>query len=62
MSALKAAYGLSRFAIARRILAGESLADAALAAGFSDQSHMTRHFLRAFGMTPGRWQALRERR
>ncbi|PSM19708.1 AraC family transcriptional regulator [Nitratireductor sp. StC3] len=86
MSALEAAYGLSRFAIARqfrrvygvspmryglmrrldvakrRILAGESLADAALAAGFSDQSHMTRHFLRAFGMTPGRWQALHESR
>lgn len=53
-------YGLMRRldAAKRRILAGESLVDAALFAGFSDQSHMTRHFLRAFGMTPGRWQAL----
>ncbi len=41
-----------------RILAGHSLADSAIAAGFSDQSHMTRQFLRAFGMTPGRWKAL----
>ena len=36
---------------------GASLADAALAAGFADQSHMTRHFKRAYGMTPGRWAA-----
>jgi AraC-like DNA-binding protein len=40
------------------IRAGDSLAEAAQASGFSDQSHMTRHFGRAFGMSPGRWQAL----
>ena len=38
--------------------AGTSLAEAAQASGFADQSHMTRHFGRAFGMSPGRWQAL----
>ena len=40
------------------IRAGDLLAEAAQASGFSDQSHMTRHFGRAFGMSPGRWQAL----
>lgn len=40
----------------RHIAAGAPLADAALAAGFSDQSHMTRHFVRSFGLTPGRWR------
>lgn len=37
------------------LLAGTSIADAAAATGFADQSHMTRHFLKAFGLTPGRW-------
>lgn len=37
---------------------GESLADAALASGFADQSHMTRHFKKAFGLSPGRWAAM----
>jgi len=35
--------------------AGVALADAALIAGFFDQSHMTRHFIRAFGLSPARW-------
>ena len=55
----------SRYVILRRldrakhlIAERKSLADAAYAAGFSDQSHMTRHFLYAFGMTPGRWRNL----
>ena len=43
--------------VRRRIAAGDSLAEAALAAGFSDQSHMTRHFRRAFGLPPGLWRA-----
>jgi AraC family transcriptional regulator len=30
-----------------------SLADIAAAVGFVDQSHLTRHFKKAFGMTPG---------
>ena len=34
-----------------------SLAEVAAAAGFSDQSHLTRHFKRALGMTPGQLTA-----
>jgi AraC-like DNA-binding protein len=30
----------------------------AYAAGFADQSHMTRHFKSRFGLTPGRYVAL----
>lgn len=41
--------------VRRMLLAGASLAHAAAAAGFSDQSHMTRHFSKAYGLTPGRW-------
>ena len=37
---------------------GVSLAEAAFACGFADQSHLTRQFRRAFGVTPGRWRAL----
>jgi AraC-like DNA-binding protein len=44
---------------ARRLLAvgaGHlSLADVAAEAGFSDQTHLTRHFRREFGQTPGHW-------
>lgn len=40
------------------IRAGQSLADAALVSGFADQSHLTRQFGRAFGLTPGRWRAM----
>ncbi|MYL84700.1 helix-turn-helix domain-containing protein [Desulfovibrio aerotolerans] len=35
------------------IAGGEPLADAALAAGFYDQSHLTRHFRRRMGVAPG---------
>ena len=35
---------------------GHGLASAAQAAGFADQSHMTRVFARQFGFTPGAWQ------
>jgi AraC-like DNA-binding protein len=35
-----------------------SLADAACEAGFADQSHMTRQFRQAFGLSPGRWREL----
>jgi len=34
-----------------------SLAEVAAASGFSDQSHLTRHFKRALGMTPGQLTA-----
>ncbi len=38
---------------------GGSLADVAADAGFADQAHFTRHFKKTFGMTPGRWMALK---
>jgi AraC-like DNA-binding protein len=48
-----------RIAIGRSALAnGASIAAAALAAGFADQSHFTREFRRRTGSTPGAFQAL----
>ncbi|MBO9687208.1 MAG: AraC family transcriptional regulator [Mitsuaria chitosanitabida] len=39
---------------ARALIArGLPLADAAAASGFCDQSHLTRHFVRCFGLSPG---------
>lgn len=35
---------------------GLSVAEAAQACGFADQSHYTRHFRRSFGAAPGRWR------
>ena len=47
-----------RVRLVRRLLAaGQSPAEAALRAGFADQSHMTRAFVRQFGITPGRYRA-----
>ncbi len=43
------------------VLRGASLADAAATCGFADQSHMTRHFTKAYGLSPGRWAAIRAR-
>ncbi|WP_349371626.1 AraC family transcriptional regulator [Salinarimonas sp.] len=40
------------------IRAGAALADTAFAVGFADQSHLTRQFKRAFGVTPERWRRL----
>jgi AraC-like DNA-binding protein len=41
---------------ARRLIrGGTSLAAAADAAGFADQSHLTRQFKRAYGLTPAKW-------
>ena len=42
-------------AVRGMLLGGTPLAHAAVVAGFADQSHMTRHFLKAYGQTPGRW-------
>jgi AraC-like DNA-binding protein len=40
----------------RRLLkSGASLAEASIDAGFADQSHMSRHFKKAYGLTPGTW-------
>ncbi|MBT2450981.1 AraC family transcriptional regulator [Streptomyces sp. ISL-43] len=45
-----------RVALARRLLLdGRPPAEAAVAAGFYDQSHFTRHFKRIVGTTPGRY-------
>ena len=51
-----------RFQIMRRLdrarhmmRCGQTLADVAAATGFADQSHLTRHFKKCFGVTPGRW-------
>jgi AraC-like DNA-binding protein len=43
--------------VRRSIRSGAGLAEAALAAGFADQSHMSRQFKRAYGLTPARWAA-----
>ena len=43
---------------ARRMIGGgTTLADAAQASGFADQSHMTRLFVRTYGMSPGVYAA-----
>lgn len=50
-----------RVRLARRLLLqGETLASTAQRAGFADQSHMTRAFVRQFGITPGRYMAPRD--
>lgn len=60
----RALFGTSpyRFVTLRRldlfralILDQFTLVDAALAAGFHDQSHMTRHFTICYGVPPMRW-------
>ena len=55
------AYQLQRrVSLARRLLdAGTRPAEAALGAGFADQSHLTRAFRRQFGVTPARYRASR---
>ncbi len=54
-----------RYQVGRRLVnaqqmiaRGVPLSEAATAAGFADQSHLTRHFAARFGLTPGRWAAL----
>lgn len=50
---------MRRLTLSRRLIeSGLPLAQVAAEAGFSDQSHLTRHFKKAFGMTPGRWGSL----
>ena len=49
---------MGRLNHARALLrAGDAIAEVASEAGFSDQSHLTRCFRRAFGVTPGRFRA-----
>lgn len=40
------------------IRSGLSLTEAALEAGFSDQSHLTRQFKDTYGFAPGRWRRM----
>ena len=54
-----------RYMIMRRLeivkkclINNESLTQTAMIAGFFDQSHMTRHFTRTFGVTPARWKQI----
>lgn len=50
---------LRRLEMVQRLIGeGRSLAEAAVAAGFADQAHMTRQFRAAYGTTPGKWRAL----
>lgn len=64
--AVERATGFTPFALLRQIrldrarrliLAGHSIADAAVSAGFSDQSHLTRTFRSAYALTPGMFRA-----
>lgn len=66
----RSAFGTSphRFQVGQRLMCaqaliaeGRALSEAAAAAGFADQSHLTRHFSARFGITPGRWAALSRR-
>ena len=63
----RAAFGTSpyRFQMMRRLersrilmSEGEPLAGVAVETGFADQSHFTRMFKRAYGISPGRWALL----
>ncbi len=63
--AFKAVYGMApsdyqrqlRLRAARRLIAqGRPISEAAVQAGFADQSHLTRWFSRYYGITPGRYQ------
>lgn len=40
----------------KAISEGRTLTEAALLAGFADQSHLTRAFARQLGLTPGQWR------
>lgn len=50
---------LRRLDRARRLIAtGLPLADAAAAAGFTDQSHLTHRHVQTYGLTPDRWRRM----
>jgi len=42
----------------RLMLTGQSLADISIDSGFSDQSHMTRQFIKNLGISPGHWLSI----
>ena len=43
------------------LIQGQSLVSAALIAGFTDQSHMTRQFGKTYGLSPARWMNMQRR-
>ena len=47
---------LRLFDAKRRLAAGEAPASVAAASGLTDQAHLTRAFVRRYGVTPGRYQ------
>ena len=50
---------MRRLSVGRRLVgAGEPISDVAALTGFTDQSHFHRHFIRTYGITPGRWKRL----
>lgn len=52
-----------RLDTARAMMNGATpLAEIAAASGFSDQSHLTRHFRSAYGLTPAQWRRLNHSR
>lgn len=44
--------------VRRQLICGIAPAEAALTAGFSDQSHMNRHFKQTYGLSPVHWLRL----
>ena len=69
-TAFRQALGVSphRYICARRVAHSQVLlrqgmpaVDVASATGFCDQSHFTRHFKNAFGVTPGQYRADKSR-
>lgn len=47
---------MRRLEYSRRLMGmGLSLSNVAVESGFSDQSHMTRQFIKTLGISPGRW-------
>ncbi|CAL9530561.1 hypothetical protein SUDANB145_04013 [Streptomyces sp. enrichment culture] len=63
--AFSGAYGIAphQYLMSRRVerarrllLAGDAPADVATATGFYDQAHLTRHFKKLVGVTPGRYR------
>jgi AraC-like DNA-binding protein len=43
------------------LIQGQPLVSAALIAGFTDQSHMTRQFSKTYGLSPARWMKMHRR-
>ncbi len=53
---------MRRLDMARALLIqGQTLVSAALIAGFTDQSHMTRQFRKTYGLPPARWLNMQRR-